>query len=361
MRTVLVSDFHLGAQSCALNTPPVLERLLSEVADADQLVLLGDILSLRAAPLGEVLAAARPVFEALGDAMAGRRVVLVVGNHDHRLARPLLENSSGNGAPLPVESTEPVRHDSQDVGGRLASWLGSAELVLAYPGLWVRPGVYATHGHYLDCHMTVPRLESLLAAGMQAVSGRVPAPAATPDDYEAVLAPLYEFAFQRAQWRGSAGSVLARMRAGSWSRLLVREDPGNPIARAAAALAMAGGVAALNRAGFGPFRPDVSPAAISRAGLRAMAVVIERLGIAADHVVFGHTHRWGPLSEEAGFVLPGGTRLTNTGSWTYQPVLVDTSDPDDPYWPGGCVWVDDAGPPRPRALLRDTTMSRSAA
>ena len=26
---------------------------------------------------------------------------------------------------------------------------------LAYPGVWLRDDVYATHGHYLDCHSEV--------------------------------------------------------------------------------------------------------------------------------------------------------------------------------------------------------------
>ena len=40
------------------------------------------------------------------------------------------------------------------------------ELTLAYPGLRLRPDVYATHGHYLDLHLTVPRLESIAASAM---------------------------------------------------------------------------------------------------------------------------------------------------------------------------------------------------
>ena len=49
------------------------------------------MLELREKPLAATLEAARPFFEDLGEAMAGRHVVLVPGNHDHRLAEPLLE------------------------------------------------------------------------------------------------------------------------------------------------------------------------------------------------------------------------------------------------------------------------------
>ena len=33
------------------------------------------------------------------------------------------------------------------------------------PGLWPADGVYATHGHYLDRHLTVPSFERLAAGG----------------------------------------------------------------------------------------------------------------------------------------------------------------------------------------------------
>ena len=360
MRTALASDFHLGASASALPTPPVLDRLLGEVAGTDQLVLLGDVLSLRAAPLAEVLAAARPAIVALGRAMAGRRVVLVPGNHDHLLAQPVLDEFAP-GEPLPLDAARAVDPGTPGVPGQLAAWLGDAELVIAYPGIWVRPDVYATHGHYLDCHMTVPRLESLFAAVMQALAGRVPAEGAAPDDYEAVLAPIYAYAHQRAQWGKSADGTLERVSTAGWRRLLVRGESAGFGARAAGALAAAGGVAALNKAGFGPFRPDLSPAAIGKAGIRAMSIVAERLGLEAEHIVFGHTHRLGPLPGDTLYDAPAGPRLANTGAWVYQSILIDEDNPDDPYWPGGCVVVDEVGAPEVRPLLREATAPRAVA
>ena len=32
----------------------------------------------------------------------------------------------------------------------IASWASPARTRVAYPGLWLRPDVYAIHGHYLD-------------------------------------------------------------------------------------------------------------------------------------------------------------------------------------------------------------------
>ena len=64
---------------------------MEEIAGADRLVLLGDTVEMRGLPLGLALEAARPFFEDLGETMAGRRVLMLAGNHDHRLADPLLD------------------------------------------------------------------------------------------------------------------------------------------------------------------------------------------------------------------------------------------------------------------------------
>ena len=40
---------------------------------------------------------------------------------------------------------------------------------------------------------------------------------------------------------------------------------------------------------------DISPPGISRAGLAAIREVLERLAVEAEHIVYGHTHRPGPL------------------------------------------------------------------
>ncbi len=94
VRTAIVSDLHLGNAfgEDLLRDADLRRTLLDEIASAERLVLLGDILELRELPLPAVLDLARPFFEELGEAMAGREVLLVPGNHDHRLAEPLLES-----------------------------------------------------------------------------------------------------------------------------------------------------------------------------------------------------------------------------------------------------------------------------
>ena len=87
----------------------------------------------------------------------------------------------------------------------------------------------------------------------------------------------------------------------------------------------------------------------------AMGEVVTRLGIEADHVIFGHTHRRGPTRGESGWRLESGTRLWNTGSWVYAPGLVGRRASESPYWPGTVIVLEPEGDPRQRELLSDHT------
>jgi hypothetical protein len=112
-----------------------------------------------------------------------------------------------------------------------------------------------------------------------------------------------------------------------------------------------GVVAAANRLGLGPLHPDISMAEIRQAGLRAMRDLVGRLAIDADHVIFGHIHRRGPLGAEPGWELANGTRLLNTGSWVYAPALLGPTAEGSAFWPGTVVVLDDDRPPELRHLL----------
>jgi hypothetical protein len=76
-----------------------------------------------------------------------------------------------------------------------------------------------------------------------------------------------------------------------------------------------------------------------------MGEVVRRLGLEAEHVVFGHTHRPGPLPGDEGFERPGAARLTNTGSWIRERALAGGDLTHSPYRPGVVGWVGDSGPP----------------
>jgi hypothetical protein len=110
-------------------------------------------------------------------------------------------------------------------------------------------------------------------------------------------------------------------------------------------------VRAANAAGLGPVRSELSSAELRRSGLRAASILIERLSIDARHVIFGHTHRAGSLDgdEPAEWLTPNGVRLHNTGCWVFSSSFA--SGPQNPYWPGTAVLVEDGAPPRLLRLL----------
>ena len=74
-----------------------------------------------------------------------------------------------------------------------------------------------------------------------------------------------------------------------------------------------------------------------------------------SYVVFGHTHRAGPLpgDEESEWVGRSGARLVNCGSWAYSPTFLTRRQGESPYWPGSCVLVQDSGPPVVVRLLQE--------
>src|SRR5205085_8932809 len=118
--------------------PEVGERLVRALEPADQVVLLGDVVELRERPVLDALEQARPLLQAIGEASAGKRVVLTPGNHDHQLAEPWLQRERLAGGPLPVEAEWPVQ-GSEGVAARIAEWMPNSELVVAYPGFHPRP------------------------------------------------------------------------------------------------------------------------------------------------------------------------------------------------------------------------------
>jgi UDP-2,3-diacylglucosamine pyrophosphatase LpxH len=351
MRTAIVSDFHLAnAHGEDLLRDAAIRRvLLDEVAGADRLVLLGDVLELREIPLPAVLDAVRPFFEELDEAMAGREVILVPGNHDHRLVEPLLEREALAERPLGLEQiAEPLG----EAGSRLADWMPRSDLRIAYPGIWLRDDVYATHGHYMDCHWHLPRIECIAAASVMRVFGGLPA-AARPGDYERVLRPIYAFNYSIAQ--SGAARRAARPSERAWRTLAARERASSPLRRAALRAAATAGVPAgiwgLNRLLRAEFVADISASSIASSGVAAAAELARRLEVDAHHVITGHTHRGGPGDEEAEWQLPGGGRLHNTGSWVFASAFHRPGTPPSPYWPGTVTWLEGEAPPRRVRLL----------
>jgi Calcineurin-like phosphoesterase len=371
MRTAVVSDLHLGglADADVARQGRPLDALAEAVSGADRLVLLGDIVELRERPLAQALEVARPVMEALGRVLAGGSVVVAPGNHDHALAEPWLARLRLAGEKLPAEAQWPVE-PGDGAAARFAEWMPDAQVTLAYPGLHLREDLYATHGHYLDLHLTVPRLESIAASAMGRLT-KLGHDAHSAADYETILAPLYAFYAGLAQ--GASAASLAR--GSSFSRTVWQwasdgrsaESPapvpaGSGAARERATAAatrfllgrvtIPSAVAALNVMGLGPFRATLTGEELRRSGLEAMTRVAGVLAPGTPHVIFGHTHRPGPLERDdpAEWTTPSGSRLWNCGSWLHEGAFVRTGQ-DSPYWPGTVLTIEDEGPPRIENVL----------
>jgi UDP-2,3-diacylglucosamine pyrophosphatase LpxH len=331
VRTLVVSDLHLGARlgRDVLRIDAALEALLGALEDVDRLVLLGDVVELLEGRPRRAMEVAEPVLRAIGTRLGpGRELILVPGNHDAALVAPWLREHAGA---LLVDSEIPP--DATPLLARVTGALAPARVGVRYPGVWLSPRVWATHGHYLDRHL-LPETAYGIARGLL---GRLPRERATPADYERAGGPSLT--------HGEA--------------LLTRWLP-RPLATLAddlAELARAATMPAIPRL-FGrhlaPLTATLLGAQMRRASVPALARVAHRLGVGAEWVLFGHVHRCGPLDGDdlRRWRGPEGTpRIANTGSWVYESLLLHRTRPPHPYWPGGAISLTDGGEPEPLGLL----------
>ena len=372
MRTALVSDLHLGSrrEKDLLRRPEIRARLWEALEGADRLVLLGDTLELRELPQGMVLERARPFFDELAKTGIGE-VVLIAGNHDHRIAEPFIEalRIANPEAALALDTTFKPNAGATGIAGGIAARLPDTRLTVAYPGFRIRDDVYATHGHYLDAHMTVPTTECISGRLAAKLVGGPPDGPRSVADYEAALAPLYAFAYAVAQGAAPAAGRVRRgdtLAADVWERASGRG--GRLRTRLAGMLlrriALPGGVAVLNRLGLGPFSAELSAGTLRRSGLSAIAEVTRSLDLDVDHLIFGHIHRPGPLPGDriAEWRPAGSPALTNSGSWSFDEVFLGRDGAaTNPYWPGSIVYVGDEGPPEIVSVLAELSFEQLSA
>ena len=347
MRTAIISDLHLGLAGGGdvLRDRRVQEILVEEIAGADRVVLLGDAIELREQSLGRSLAAAESFFAKLGAEVGAGEVILVPGNHDHRFAEPILDRLEIEGAPLGLEQLDEPSPGPAEV---LAALLGPVKLRIAYPGIWLREDVYATHGHYIDPHLKLPRAECLAAAAIARVRGPLP-PRATPGDYERILRPIYGLAFATAQGRKRPIGHQQVAAENAWEILAGERKDGfkGRAARAGFPWLVRGANRLLNA----QFDPDVTPEAIFRTSLEAGVELARRLEVDHVEVITGHTHRGGPLPGEPEWGLARGGRLHNTGSWVFSSAFHQPGIPPNSYWPGTVTWLEGDEPPKRVRLL----------
>jgi UDP-2,3-diacylglucosamine pyrophosphatase LpxH len=328
--TLVISDLHLGSRlgHDVLTRPEPLIRLVDAVRASDRLVLLGDAVELAEGRPQSALAIAIPVLRALGAALGrDREVIVVPGNHDRQLVRRWIRRPP---APLTIATAVPL--DATPELARVTAALAPAKVRVSYPGVWLDDRTWATHGHYLDQHLMPVSAYGFARGRLR----HLPRDESTPVDYERgdrpSLSRLARFAPRplATLWDDLAelmrASTMPRVR----RRLLTRRTA--PLTAALLGMQM------------------------RRASLPAIARVVHRIGVEAEWVIFGHVHRLGPLAADDPdqWRGPGGTpRLLNTGSWLYEPLLVNRAAPPHPYWPGGAVMLEPGAHPRALGLLDD--------
>ncbi len=306
------------------------ERLLAALERVQRLVLLGDILELIDRPVAEALSVAEPLLRAIGERLGpAGEIVYVPGNHDHALiADWLLDRCE----PLAVDTEVPG--DASPALARVAAWLGPAALTIRYPGAWLAPGVWATHGHYLDDHLLPTSSWGMRRGPLDREPG------ARPEHYE------------------------PHRRRGM--RQLVRRLPPPvhwPVSRALDLARIASMPISPGRVLHPRLAPLTAPLLgfqMRHAGVPALVRVVQGLGVEADTVLFGHLHRLGPLPGEDATAWRAGAgppAVHNCGSWVYEPLLVHRAAPPHPYWPGGAIELEDGQPPRAIGLLDDLSVA----
>ncbi len=330
LRTLIISDLHLGhrARHDVLRWPGPRGRLLDTLDGVDRLVLLGDLAELVTRNRRRALEVAEPVLREIGQRLGpGREAIVVPGNHDSPLVRAW---ARAQGNRLTLDTVVPP--DASPALARVVSWLTPARVQVRYPGVWLADRIWATHGHYLDRHL-MPESTFGILRGDRSTRRWAPA---RPSDYE------------RARSRSR------RAREPFLTRLLHR--PVATLVQSASGLVRVAALPTLPRLLMNARLTSLTAATIDfqmrHASIPAMARTARQLGVDADWIIFGHVHRFGPLDSESVWLPPGGgPRFLNTGSWLYEPLLVDRAHPPHPYWPGGAVLLAPGGDPRAVGLL----------
>jgi hypothetical protein len=354
VRTLVVSDLHLGGGSRAwLRRPEAAQRLAEAIAGIERLVLLGDVVELRHCSARDAMRAAGEVLPGLIARLpAGGEIVVVPGNHDHALGLSwALRRSVADGsAPLALE--ERIDWLPGEPMAVLAGLLegSGAQVRAAYPGVWLREDVYAHHGHYLDRHTTVPFFERLGAGAMAKLLRTPVGEAATVNEYENVLAPIYGWMYPISQGEGPAVDGSEGPSARAWRQLRFGRGPRKWLLAAGAGALIAG----LNRTSLGPLSASVLRGSLEGAELPAFAAVLDALGVERGWAIFGHTHRAGPLPGDAAdaWRTAAGVRMINSGSWVFDELFIDPRRArQSPYRPGFAVRIEDDRDPQLVNLL----------
>ncbi len=327
MRTLVISDLHLGQRPGhdLLRVPAVLAALLEALGSVDRLILLGDVVELgsrlhRRRPMQT----AAPVLREIGARMGPEREIVVVpGNHDGALVRDWIR-TRGNALGL----DDAVAPNATPILAALTALLGPARVRVSYPGVWVRDDVWATHGHYLDRHL-LP--ESTFGVPRARLSH--PGSPTSPSGYESARRRR---AARRRERHRTSSQLRERPLATVIEQLAELTRHTTQLLRSAHLTSLTAGALDLQA---------------RHAAVPALAHVCGRLGVGAPWVIFGHIHRAGPDAGRRWAPWPDAPQLLNTGSWVYEPLLLEHGAPPHPYWPGGAIRVAETGDPEVLHLL----------
>ena len=358
LRTLVVSDLHLGARTerdVLRAARPARARCSSALAAVDRLVLLGDVLELRHGPVREALAAAAPVLGELGAALGpGREVVIVPGNHDHHLLEAWLERRARDATRRRRSGSS--RRSTGEPGEALATVAAAGSRPATRAGRL--PGRVAARRRVRDARplRRPPHDRADVRAARRRGDGADRARPAgggprRAEDYEAALAPIYAWIHAVAQSAGPDRRArhCTAPRPGPGGRCRARAQ-----ARPCAAAALAARVPG-DRRGAQPRRAraaarrPVGRRVAARRAARARARSLRRLASRAAYVIFGHTHRAGPLPDDDPL---GVAHARPAPSWS-TPAAGSTSRRSSarrrrraPTAPGSPCRSSDTGPPR---------------
>lgn len=290
-RAVVVSDTHIGDPYDAFESERLTDRLcesISDLGEVDELVLLGDIFDFWQSPFTDSLERGRYFFSRLLMLGNVRRIVYIIGNHDHRLFRMYYEEERAKrlraGEIVPPDQCMPLTADCPSIEALMPEG-ACVPLSVTYPSreLEVRGRrVHLTHGHLLGLfersfwQAKHSRLGTLLIRRNEKLD---------LDDMENFLSPYYEMLALSAE-------IPEIVRSRYWVYRM------------------------LSRAGRALGLQDESRGSKFRnTTIEENAALIEALlnhfcPEKPDYFLFGHTHKPGRL------ILPvSGVTAINTGCW----------------------------------------------
>jgi UDP-2,3-diacylglucosamine pyrophosphatase LpxH len=333
MRVVL-SDLHFGDRKGRdlLRYEWAQERLWPLLGDADELFLLGDVWDFTFQSYGVAVDTSRPFFNELQARFPRLKVVIVPGNHDHHLVvrgvderREDLTLDGHAGDPRRVLPAERI---VQALAPRL-------EVYSAYPS-WSEDDVWYHHGHYLSSHFDALGWK-LLEQVQWKIWGQPRRKGGILEaEYEALISPLDELAYQVAQLPQGVQSQLA------WEEQLFK---------LASVIRFPHHVrnqvqAWTDRDGDRPHTLDGKLMHTRASTSRALEQVISNLGVEESTIVIGHTHESCERFEVA------GKQVYNSGSWVFDHRTIAPSGAVA-YMPGGALTVE-RGAVTPHTLLDES-------